>query len=60
VLIKIADALEKRTARQLELFVRLLEPAMLLVMASVIGLVVAALLVPIFKIGTLMHSQTQQ
>jgi general secretion pathway protein F/type IV pilus assembly protein PilC len=52
VLVEIAEALEKRTARQLELFVRLLEPAMLLVMAVIIGLVVAALMLPIFKIGT--------
>jgi len=55
VLIKIADSLEKRTARQLELFVRLLEPFMLLVMASIIGTVVAGLLLPIFKMGSLVH-----
>ena len=34
VLLDIADGLEKRTTRQLELFVRLLEPIMLLVMAA--------------------------
>jgi general secretion pathway protein F/type IV pilus assembly protein PilC len=55
VLIKIADSLEKRTSRQLELFVRLLEPFMLLVMASIIGTVVAGLLLPIFKMGSLVH-----
>jgi general secretion pathway protein F/type IV pilus assembly protein PilC len=52
VLVEIAESLEKRTARQLELFVRLLEPAMLLVMAVIIGLVVAALMLPIFKMGS--------
>jgi general secretion pathway protein F/type IV pilus assembly protein PilC len=52
VLIQIADALEKRTARQLELFVRLLEPVMLLVMAAVTLLVVAGLLLPVFKMGS--------
>lgn len=51
VLIQIADGLEKRTSRQLELFVRLLEPVMLLVMAAVTLVVVAALLLPVFKIG---------
>ena len=41
VLIDIANSLEKQTARQLELMVRLLEPLMLLVMAAVTLLVVA-------------------
>lgn len=52
VLIDIADGLEKRTSRQLELFVRLLEPAMLLVMAGVTLLVVAGLLLPVFKMSS--------
>jgi general secretion pathway protein F len=51
VLIDVANALEKRTARQLELFVRLLEPIMLLVMALVVLLVVLGLLLPVFKMG---------
>ena len=41
VLLTVADALEKRTGRQLELFVRLLEPVMLLVIAAITLLVVA-------------------
>jgi general secretion pathway protein F/type IV pilus assembly protein PilC len=52
VLLDIANSLEKRTARQLEMFVRLLEPVMLLVMAAVTLLVVAGLLLPVFKMGT--------
>jgi general secretion pathway protein F/type IV pilus assembly protein PilC len=51
VLLDIANSLEKRTARQLELFVRLLEPLMLLVMAGVTLVVVAGLLLPVFKMG---------
>jgi general secretion pathway protein F/type IV pilus assembly protein PilC len=51
VLIGIADSLEKRTSRQLELFVRLLEPIMLMVMAGVILVVVLGLLLPVFKMG---------
>ncbi len=51
VLIDISDGLEKRTARQLELMVKLLEPIMLLVMAGVTLLVVAGLLLPVFKMG---------
>jgi general secretion pathway protein F/type IV pilus assembly protein PilC len=52
VLIGISEALEKRTTRQLDLFVRLLEPMMLLVMAAITLVVVAGLLLPIFKMGT--------
>jgi len=51
VLIDVANALEKRTGRQLELFVRLLEPVMLLFMALVVLLVVLGLLLPVFKMG---------
>ena len=52
VLVHIADSLEKRTTRQLELFVRLLEPLMLLLMAGVTLLVVAGLLLPVFKMSS--------
>ncbi|MFO0881451.1 MAG: type II secretion system F family protein [Gemmataceae bacterium] len=51
VLIDIADGLEKRTSRQLELFVRLLEPMMLLVMAVLTLIIVAGLLLPVFKMS---------
>ena len=51
VLLDIANALEKRTNRQLELFVRLLEPVMLLVMAGFTLIVVAGLLLPVFKMS---------
>ncbi len=52
VLLGIADSLEKRTTRQLELFVRLLEPLMLLVMAAITLIVVAGLLLPVFKMSS--------
>lgn len=52
VLIDIANGLEKRTSRQLELFVRLLEPVMLLVMAAITLVVVAGLLLPVFKMSS--------
>ncbi|MBX9789589.1 MAG: type II secretion system F family protein [Pirellulales bacterium] len=53
VLINIADGLERRTHRQLDLAVRLLEPAMLLVMGSIILVVVLALLLPVFQMSTM-------
>ena len=52
VLIDIADGLEKRTTRMLDLFVRLLEPVMLLVMAAITLVVVAGLLLPIFNMSS--------
>ncbi len=49
VLPEIADSLEKITFRRLDLFVRLLEPVMLLVMALLVLAVVLALIVPVLK-----------
>jgi general secretion pathway protein F len=46
VLVNIADSTERRTTRQLDLLVRLLEPVMLLIMAFITLLVVLALLLP--------------
>ncbi|MEM8943941.1 MAG: type II secretion system F family protein [Planctomycetota bacterium] len=49
VLTNIADSLEKQTWRKLDLLVRLLEPVMLLVMASAVLVIVVALLLPMLK-----------
>lgn len=49
VLVDIADSMERRTYRYLELFVRLLEPAMLLVMAVLILCVMLGLLLPVLQ-----------
>ncbi len=51
VLIDVANGLEKRTNRHLELFIRLLEPIMLLVMAGAVLVVVAGLMLPVFKMS---------
>jgi general secretion pathway protein F/type IV pilus assembly protein PilC len=55
VLLDISMSLEKRTTRQLELFVRLLEPLMLLVMAGFTLIVVAGLLLPVFKMSSVVN-----
>jgi general secretion pathway protein F len=52
VLVDIADTLEKRTSRNLDLMVKLLEPIMLLVMAGVTLLIVMGLLMPVFQMGS--------
>jgi len=48
VLLNIADNMELRTYRDLDLFVKLLEPLMLLVMGVVILFIMVALLLPVF------------
>jgi type II secretory pathway component PulF len=52
VLPHVADTLERDTWRRLDLFVRLLEPLMLLVLAGVVLVVVIALLVPVLKMSS--------
>ena len=49
MLIDIADNMERMTNRRLELFVRMLEPLMLTIMAGIILFVVTALLLPILQ-----------
>ena len=54
VLTNIADSLERQTWRRLDLLVRMLEPVMLLILASVVLVVVVALLLPIMKMSMAM------
>jgi general secretion pathway protein F/type IV pilus assembly protein PilC len=52
VLPHVADTLERDTWRRLDLFVRLIEPLMLLLLAGVVLVVVIALLVPVLKMSS--------
>jgi general secretion pathway protein F/type IV pilus assembly protein PilC len=52
VLVEIADGLDRRTWRQLDLMVRLLEPLMLLLIAGVVLVMAIALLVPVLQMST--------
>lgn len=52
VLTNIADSLERRTFRRLDLLVRLIEPIMLLLLAGAVLVVVVALLLPVLKMST--------
>jgi len=52
VLPHVADTLERDTWRRLDLFVRLLEPLMLLMLATLVLIVVIALLVPVLRMST--------
>jgi general secretion pathway protein F/type IV pilus assembly protein PilC len=52
VLLTVADSLERHTWRRLDLTVRLIEPLMLLILASIILVLVIALLLPVLKMST--------
>lgn len=54
VLANIAESLEKETWRRLDLLVRLLEPMMLLFLASAVLVIVLALMLPMLKSATSM------
>ncbi len=52
VLLDISEGLERRTWRRMELAVRLLEPILLLILATVVLLVVIALLLPVLRLSS--------
>ena len=54
VLVDIAEGLDRRTWRQLDLAVRLIEPLMLVLLASAVLFVAVALLLPILRISSTM------
>ena len=51
VLVQIADSVERRTDRQVDAAVRLIEPLILVVIAAVIGFVAIGLMYPIFTMS---------
>jgi general secretion pathway protein F/type IV pilus assembly protein PilC len=55
-LVQIADTVERRTGRQVDMAVRLLEPLMLVILAAGIAFFALALILPIFTLaGSLGH-----
>jgi len=51
VLVSVADTLDRKISRQLDIMVRLVEPVMLLAMGTVILFVLVALLLPVFDMS---------
>ena len=47
----VADGIDRTTSRQLDIMVRLAEPALLMVMGGVILFVLVALLLPVFEMS---------
>lgn len=54
VLNNIADGIDRKVSRQLDAMVRLIEPALLMVMGSAVLFVIVALLLPVFEMSTSM------
>ena len=51
VMARVADYYEREMEKKLALFARMVEPIMLLVMGTVVGLLVSSLILPIFKLS---------
>jgi general secretion pathway protein F len=51
-LMQVADTQEARTARQIDLFMRMLEPLLLLFAAVMVGFIAVALLMPILSMAS--------
>lgn len=54
VLINIADGIDRKIGRQLNVMVRLLEPSMLMILGAVVLFVLTALLLPVFEMSSTM------
>ena len=54
VLINVADGIDRKTERQLDIFVRLVEPILLLVMGTIVMFVMVGLLLPVFDMTSTM------
>ena len=54
VLINVADGIDRKTERQLDIFVRLIEPVLLLVMGTIVMFVMVGLLLPVFDMTSTM------
>ena len=52
VLLAMADGIERRTNRQVDLAVRLIEPLLLIVMAVMVGFIAVGLLFPVFTMAS--------
>ena len=55
VLVNIAEGMEKQTLRRLDLMVKLVEPLMLLIVATIVLFVVVAMLLPVMKMGQVLQ-----
>ena len=54
VLVNLADSYDNQVDRSVKVFISLFEPALLVVMASVVGFVVISMLLPVFTLSSMM------
>ena len=52
---RVADFYERELRKRLEFVAKIAEPTLLLVMGGVVGVIVASLLLPIFKVSTVVR-----
>lgn len=55
VLLSLAESYDTQVDRAVKVFISLLEPAMILVMAAIVGFIVIAMLLPIFSLNAMVH-----
>jgi type II secretory pathway component PulF len=55
VMVRLADFYEREWRRALGIIAKIAEPAMLLIMGCVVGLIVSSLILPIFKLSRAVH-----
>ena len=52
---RVADFYEREWRKKLAMLAKIMEPAMLLIMGAVVGLIVSSLILPIFKLSRAIH-----
>ena len=55
MLVRVSEQYEQQTERQIKALTSMIEPVMILVMGSIVGFIVVSMLMPIFKVRTLVH-----
>jgi len=55
MLLRVSEQYEQQTERRIKALTSMIEPVMILVMGSIVGFVVVSMLMPIFKVSTLIH-----
>jgi len=55
MLLRVSEQYEQQTERQIKALTSMIEPVMILVMGSIVGFVVVSMLMPIFKVSTLVQ-----
>jgi type II secretory pathway component PulF len=53
VLVNLADSYDNQVDRSVKVFISLFEPALLVVMASIVGFVVISMLLPVFTLSSM-------